>query len=297
MERINKFLENEHKELYFSEKGIELINRVQEMIFRERNVVLDEKKLLLPGCQLYIINPETIGAFVTLLDDEYCIFVNKGIIEEQKRYLEKLDWSFISDVNKRAEYIEDLIEYGFYFIVFHEYAHIICGHCDAGLDDSADIKAQECEADMFSMDYLVKYLKFYGKTEDYMSELEKLFLSIFFLLEKMQKQNWKEEYNDKIIQNYYATERIEKRDHPLDAQRILYLYEMLNIVVVTDCVRVLPVKEAIIEKIKFLKRLTNKDIPQYDNHYLIVRDSIQELKKSLQDIREKIPRMGDNIEE
>lgn len=54
------------------------------------------------------------------------IFVNRGIIEEQKLYLETFDWNFISD-EKREQYIDDMIEYGFYFIVFHEYAHIFVG--------------------------------------------------------------------------------------------------------------------------------------------------------------------------
>lgn len=66
----------------------------------------------------------------------------------------------------------------------------------------------------------------------------------------MQKQNEMERYNDKIIQNYYDPDRIEKRDHPLDAQRILYLYDMLNIVIVTDKIKMLPVKEEIINILK-----------------------------------------------
>ena len=50
------------------------------------------------------------------------------------------------------------------------------------------------------------------------------------------------------MQNYYDSDKIQKRDHPLDVQRILYLYDMLNIVVITDEVKLLPIKENIIEK-------------------------------------------------
>ena len=78
----------------------------------------------------------------------------------------------------------------------------------------------------------------------------------------MQKQNEMERYNDKIIQNYYDPDRIEKRDHPLDAQRILYLYDMLNIVIVTDKIKMLPVKEEIINILKSIKRLSNVDYPK-----------------------------------
>lgn len=111
----------------------------------------------------------------------------------------------------------------------------------------------------------------------------------------MQKQNEMERYNDKIIQNYYDPDRIEKRDHPLDAQRILYLYDMLNIVIVTDKIKMLPVKEEIINILKSIKRLSNVDLPK-EMEYLIAEESIQNLKKTLQDIKVKIPRLGSNSE-
>lgn len=288
-----KYLEDVFKKkMYFSENGCVLINHAQEMITRERIVIRDERSIFVPGCGLQLVDDAKLNAFTTKIEDEYWIFVNKGIIEEQKVYLESLDWSFISDVKQREKYIDDIIEYGFYFIVFHEYAHIFCGHVDAGLNESKDKKAQECEADMVSMDYLVKYVEYYGGISNFKEELEKLFLAIYFLFKKMQKQNDIEGYNDKIIQNYYDPDRIEKRDHPLDAQRILYLYEMLNIVIVTDRVKMLPVKEDILKKLKRIKRLTNVELPKRDNDYIIANESIQNLKKTIQDIRVKIPRIG-----
>lgn len=297
MDKIIKYLEDVfNKRIYISDKGCTLINHAQEMIARERIVVQEERNILIPGCGLQLVDDVKLNAFATKIEDEYWIFVNRGIIEEQKLYLETLDWNFISDVKKREQYIDDMIEYGFYFIVFHEYAHIFCGHVDARLNEPADKKAQECEADMVSMDYLTKYVEYYNDTGDYSEELTKLFLAIYFLFEKMQKQNEMERYNDKIIQNYYDPDRIEKRDHPLDAQRILYLYDMLNIVIVTDKIKMLPVKEEIINILKIIKRLSNVDLPKREMEYLIAEESIQNLKKTLQDIRVKIPRLGSNSE-
>ena len=297
MDKIIKFLEDVfNKKIYISDKGCTLINHAQEMIARERIVVQKEKNILIPGCGLQLVDDVKLNAFTTKIEDEYWIFVNRGIIEEQKLYLENLDWNFISDAKKREQYIDDMIEYGFYFIVFHEYAHIFCGHVDARLNEPADKKAQECEADMVSMDYLIKYVAYYNDTGDFSEELTKLFLAIYFLFEKMQKQNEMERYNDKIIQNYYDPDRIEKRDHPLDAQRILYLYDMLNIVIVTDKIKMLPVKEEIINILKSIKRLSDVDLPKREMEYLIAEESIQNLKKTLQDIRVKIPRMGSNSE-
>lgn len=295
---MGKNLKEIEKELnvtiYVTKEGCELLNDVQYRIARERKVILDEKEILVPGCNIYFVKNDLIDAIATKIEDEYYICINHGVVEAQKNYLEKLDWSFITDETLREEYISELIEYGFYFFVFHEYAHIFCGHVDACLSNPEDKKAQECEADIFSMEYLVKYIIASENIENYTTELEKLFLAIYFLFENMQKERWEEWYNDKLMQNYYDPESVEKRKHPLSAQRMLYLYELLNVVVVTDEIEVLPVKDNIIEKLRILKRMTEKDIPNRDNDFKIVEESIQQLKESIKQIREKIPRI-DNV--
>lgn len=296
MQNIIKFLEDNNKKIYVTAKGCELINHAQEMIARERVVIKDERRIIVPGCQLQLVNGEIINAFVTKIDAEYCIFVNKSIIEEQKSYLEELDWGFISENDQKEKYIDDMIEYGFYFSVFHEYAHIFCGHVDAKLNDPKDKKAQECEADMFAMDYMIKYIEYYNKLDSYVTELEKLFLAIYFLFERKQKQNESELYDNRLIQNYYDDDRIKKQNHPLDAQRILYLYEMLNIFIVTDKIRMLPVKENILEKLRITKRLTGVELPKKELAYLNADKSVQDLKKTLNNIREKIPKGNINID-
>lgn len=295
---MGKNLKEIEKELnvtiYVTKEGCELLNDVQYRIARERKVILDEKEILVPGCNIYFVKNDLIDAIATKIEDEYYICINHGVVQAQKNYLEKLDWSFITDETLREEYISELIEYGFYFFVFHEYAHIFCGHVDACLSNPEDKKAQECEADIFSMEYLVKYIIASENIENYTTELEKLFLAIYFLFENMQKERWEEWYNDKLMQNYYDPESVEKRKHPLSAQRMLYLYELLNVVVVTDGIEVLPVKDNIIEKLRILKRMTEKDIPNRDNDFKIVEESIQQLKESIKQIREKIPRI-DNV--
>lgn len=92
-------------------------------------------------------------------------------------------------MKKKKEYIQSLLEYGFYFIVFHEYAHILCGHIDAELDSPDDLKAQECEADIFSFDYLLKYIQYTKELDEYTKEFEKLFLAVYLLMERSQKKS------------------------------------------------------------------------------------------------------------
>lgn len=295
MDKAEKCLErrnNKRKIYYRTEKGYNLVNQAQEMITRERCVVLDEKQILIPGCEIWFTDGEVIDAFVTKENETYYMFINKAIIEEQKEYLEKLNWKFLIDSGIKEEYIDSLIEYGLYFVIFHEYAHILCGHVEANLEDHEDKKAEECEADMFSMDYLINFLLHTKESTEWSSEIEKLFLAIYFMMENSQANEYREFYNDKLIQNYYDPERIEKRDHPLNAQRIIYLYEMLNILIVDEKVQLLPIREGIINKLKIIKNISENRESNVKN-YNVINDSIRQLKQSLINIRKKIPRLTD----
>lgn len=295
MDKAEKCLErrnNKRKICYRTEKGYNLVNQAQEMITRERCVVLDEKQILIPGCEIWFTDGEVIDAFATKENETYYMFINKAIIEEQKEYLEKLNWKFLIDSGIKEEYIDSLIEYGLYFVIFHEYAHILCGHVEANLEDHEDKKAEECEADMFSMDYLINFLLHTKESIEWSSEIEKLFLAIYFMMENSQANEYREFYNDKLIQNYYDPERIEKRDHPLNAQRIIYLYEMLNILIVDEKVQLLPIREGIINKLKIVKNISENRDSNVKN-YNVINDSIRQLKQSLINIRKKIPRLTD----
>ena len=295
MDKAEKCLErrnNKRKIYYRTEKGYNLVNQAQEMITRERCVVLDEKQILITGCEIWFTDGEVIDAFATKENETYYMFINKAIIEEQKEYLEKLNWKFLIDSGIKEEYIDSLIEYGLYFVIFHEYAHILCGHVEANLEDHEDKKAEECEADMFSMDYLINFLLHTKESIEWSSEIEKLFLAIYFMMENSQANEYREFYNDKLIQNYYDPERIEKRDHPLNAQRIIYLYEMLNILIVDEKVQLLPIREGIINKLKIVKNISENRDSNVKN-YNVINDSIRQLKQSLINIRKKIPRLTD----
>ena len=295
MDKAEKCLErrnNKRKIYYRTEKGYNLVNQAQEMITRERCVVLDEKQILIPGCEIWFTDGEVIDAFATKENETYYMFINKAIIEEQKEYLEKLNWKFLIDSGIKEEYIDSLIEYGLYFVIFHEYAHILCGHVEANLEDHEDKKAEECEADMFSMDYLINFLLHTKESIEWSSEIEKLFLAIYFMMENSQANEYREFYNDKLIQNYYDPERIEKRDHPLNAQRIIYLYEMLNILIVDEKVQLLPIREGIINKLKIVKNISENRDSNVKN-YNVINDSIRQLKQSLINIRKKNPRLTD----
>lgn len=293
IERMMQYLQEERKgSIYVTKQGCDFVNHFQEMITRERVVIRDEKKIIPPGMELQLINESSINAISTKIDDEYCIFVYKGIVEEQKEYLRHYDWNFFLSEEQKEQYLDDIIEYGFYLIVAHEYAHIFCGHLDVRLTEPNELIAKECEADMFSIDYLMKYIQFIHPIDNITEEVEKLFLAVYFLFENMQRQNYQEFYNDKLMQNYYDPDRIQKRDHPLDAQRILYLYDMLNIVVITDEAKLLPIKENIIEKLRHIKRIGNVEHSINDINYTIVEDSINKIRKSIKDIQEKIPRFN-----
>lgn len=297
MDKAEKCLEkrNNKRKIYYTESGYNLVNQAQEMIARERCVALDEKKILIPGCEIWFTDGEVIDAFATKEDKMYYMFINKAIVEEQKEYLENLNWEFFADSEIKEKYVDSLIEYGLYFVIFHEYAHILCGHVDADLEDYEDKKAEECEADMFSMDYLITFLLHTKKSTEWSSEIEKLFLAIYFMMENSQANEYREFYNDKLMQNYYDSEKIEKRDHPLDLQRILYLYETLNIITVDENVQLLPIKDEIINKLKIVKNINEYGKRIIDDDFKIIKDSIRQLEQSLICIQKKIPRLTDEF--
>lgn len=289
IDKIVKYLESKNESIYLSDAGFEYINLAQELISRERLAAYEDRHIVIPGVCLYLINNSSINAFATKIDDKYCIFVNKGIIEEQKTFLETLNWAGLNITDPNA-YIESMIKYGFLFIVFHEYGHIFCGHLESGLYDAVDMQAKECEADKFSMDYLIKYTMLKYTNSEWTDELKKIFLAEYFLLDKMQKQNFTDYYNGRLMQNYYDKDIISKRDHPLDYQRIMYLFAMLNIVVIKDTIEPIAVKECCIHDLKILKNIDEDRLEFKDNNYLIVKESIDKLMESVNEIRKKIPR-------
>ena len=115
--------------------------------------------------------------------------------------------------------------------------------------------------------------------ENLIEEEEKMFLAVYFLLENMGKQDYRELYNDRLMENYYSPDKVQKRDHPLVAQRIFYLYDMLNIVVVTNEVKKLPLKDRVIEKLCKIKELNNIKKSIDNINYNLVEDSICNIKE------------------
>lgn len=282
------------KKLYLTSEGCDLMNLAQELLTDERVVIRDEKGIVIPGIELYTVKGDTINAFSTKVEGKYYVFVNYGTIEKFRQYLNELN---LEDIDEKDKYVNKLIKYGWIFIVFHEYGHIFCGHTDAALTDVNDKCAQECEADMFSMDYLIKWVMREAK-DAYMEELEDLYIAVYFLIENMQKDRWENYYNDKLIQNYYDPDYTSQRDHPLSAQRMIYLFSMFNIYVFDEEVIPLRVKEGIISKLKKLKNINEKeDRAINSNDFCIVQDSIEEIQKNLQNIRIKIPRLCLDSEE
>lgn len=286
---IEKWLERIYsKKLYLTSDGCDLVNLAQELITDECVIIREEKGITVPGINLFTVKGDTINAFSVKVESEYYVLVNYGVIEKPKQYLSSLNFE---NIYRKDEYINKLIKYGWLFIVFHEYGHIFCGHVDAGLTDLNDKCVQECEADMFSMDYLIKFVIRESK-DAYMDELEDLYIAVYLLIENMQKDRWENYYDDKIIQNYYDPDCTSQRDHPLSAQRMIYLFSMFNIFIFDGKMMPVLVKEKILSKLRRIKNIEENDKNMNnDNNFRIVQDSIEELQRSLRDIRKKIPRL------
>ena len=286
---IEEWLNHIHsKRLYPPSYGSDLINLAQKLITDERNIIRKEMGITVPEIKLFTVEGNTINAFSVKIENEYYVMVNYGVIEKPKQYLSSLNFE---NIYRKEEYVNKVIKYGWLFIVFHEYGHIFCGHADAGLTDLNDKRVQELEADIFSMEYLIK-LCIRESKDAYLDELVDLYIAVYLLIGNMQKDRGESYYNDKIIQNYYDPDCISQRDHPLSAQRMIYLFSMFNIFVYDGKMMPMLVKEKIISRLRRIENIkeTDKNMNN-DVDFKIVQDSIEELQKDLQDIRTKIPRL------
>lgn len=277
IEKIEQYLQKKGHSIYITEQGCQYVSKIQEILKKGRRINKDRKEEPLPEADFVLIEGTSVNASSTKCGDNYYIFINKGIIEEQREYLQRYDWKSFLDEEEIEQYLDSIIEYGFYFIAMHEYAHILCQHAVAA--DAEENITKESEADMFSMSFLVKYIGYIQPDENLIEEEEKMFLAVYFLLENMGKQDYRELYNDRLMENYYSPDKVQKRDHPLVAQRIFYLYDMLNIVVVTNEVKKLPLKDRVIEKLCKIKGLNNIKKSIDNINYNLVEDSICNIKE------------------
>ncbi len=128
-------------------------------------------------------------------------------------------------------------------------------------------------------------------------ELVKLLLAIILLLDNMQKNTDKQEYNHRQWENYYDPEKVSQRDHPLYYQRMDYILREFNVLTVIDSgLQVMPVKEKMLDQLRLVKGVTemNDTNPGRTKvNLMIIDESIQKLMRSRDDIRIKIPRVGD----
>ena len=277
--------------LWISEEACKLINLAQELIANERTIVKNEIRIVIPGIELWTKTGDTVNALSTKINDTYCVFVNKSVLENLREYYRTLNYDTFT-LEEKELYVEKLVKYSWLFIVFHEYAHILCGHTEASLDDMKDKCAQEYEADMFAMDYLIGWV-IRESGDLYMDELEDLYIAVYLLIGRMQKDRWQDFYDDKRIQSYYDPDCIGQRDHPLSAQRLLYLFSMFSMFTFDGKMTPLPIKKEILGKLIKLKNIREDSFEKIsDNNFGIVENSIRELQKQVEEIRIKIPRRG-----
>ena len=289
---IDFLKQKQGKTLDYSKTTIDLINQLYSYIGYLRCDTQKQRQLLLPPVEIWVVEDKDINALVTKIKEEYCILVNNGIINEHEQYLNGFNWKDIPGISDVDQYIHDIIRYSFGFMVFHEYAHVICGHVDSRLDNAIQKQASEMEADQVAVDCMINIILFSTKVEEYTSELEKLFFSIYFSFSDMDRNEWREEYNDKKLYNYYDEDMKAKRTHPLSFQRIFYIYQMFNVIVLNGKgLKTLPIRENLIEKLMILKKLDLKGIPNKASDLPIINESIEKIDEEVKKIRDTIPRI------
>ena len=295
LQQVNSWLrKNETTELIITEEYCTYCNFIQELLSRERIIIREDKGIMIPNVSIHIVKGNEIRGISTKIEEKYHIFIYEGIFVAYKEYLTNLNYEFLEEVeSSKEEYIEEFLLYGRMFLALHEYAHIYCGHTDAKLEDNENKRAQECEADKVAFDYLIQWVLNNYDTEICTEHLVRLFVSVYFVLKIMNRNRHEIYYDNKKIDNYYDPELVAKREYPLSAQRILYLFDMLTIGIMTDKIQLLPIKDDVIIRLKDMHKNIASKIGEHgisNNLLALVQASIDGLNHDVENLKEIIPR-------
>lgn len=253
--------------------------------------IYKEMGLTIPFPQIYVVDKEKLGGVSFKYENSYYIIIYSGILTIQKAHLKEVFSRRNKDIND--SYIEKIMEYTIQFVVMHEYMYLFCGHC---LQSKSEKIIQEAEADIEAANVMIKKILQEYEGENIQKELIDCFVAIFYFMKSLEVQNTDEMYNIKKVDNYYDEK---ERDHPLTAQRIMYLYKCFNVFFYkTGANKLYSIREGIINKLLELGEKETKGAHMallYDNTI----DSIEKMEKEIENIRKKIPRVGvasDNLQ-
>ena len=296
MEELEKYLIDNKLHVVFSEDIADLLNKIHDIIGELSICIIRECKITPPPFEVVVVEGKDIQAGYNYIKGKAYIFVNSGIIKEQREYLEKLHWDKVKLNSEIADFIDALVENGFYFVVMHEYVHIMAKHSDLYLTKAEnDLKqTKEIEADHFAMDFLITKAIADAKdnTDKIIENLKAAYLAAYFLLENKRKYintYCNSEYNDRVMINIYDDEQIKKRDHPLDIQRMILLFRQFRDIYLCDNgLQKLSVQESITTMLKELKDLdydlTNESLEQ---KFVFVNESVNKLETLLPELWRK----------
>jgi len=287
MQNIDDFIRHIYKEhnakIYVDKEQINWMNRLTEMIAREAVIIAQEKQRAIPIPDIYFVDNDKLGALESQYNGKYYILLNNGNFIAHKEFvmrrIEKQGGKF------NINLIDKLVDYTIMFVAMHEYLHIYCGHC---LTEETEKLAQEAEADKEATNYLIKKIINDFSGEEILEELVACFVAIFYYFKHMDEQiEYNDNYNIKLAENYYETKH---RTHPLNSQRIMYIFNCFNIILVDENGNsIVAIKDAIIEALFSLGEKKTDNI-HAEALYGLCDDSIKKIEGWVEEIRIKIPR-------
>ena len=283
MEEILSYIANEyHTEIKWDTYTADLMKKANKIFEREFFEHLSKEGVCIPFPQVYVVKKTTPNAVGFKYNGRYYILIYEGTIEYHKEYLKTIRNGKLNEINEN--YVEQLIEYTWLFLMFHEYGHIFCGHC---LENNHDRIVQEFEADLIATKSLINLILQNTSSEKYEEELKKCFIAIFYFFKDLEEWNCDERYNIKKSDNYYDEKG---RDHPLTAERILNIFKIFNVYLLKENENVFYcIKERILDCLFELGEKTTEN-KQVEGLYQMTASNLKQMEKEIEELQNRIPR-------
>lgn len=243
--KVNDYYKGK-KSIFITPKGVE------EKVLKNLN---PNSKNYHPYVNIYCANKNDINAFAGKIDEDYYIGILKGVFLNLKNHIkgfvEAEEFEEIPEIGKcnPKAILDSLVENVLDFFVFHEFFHIMNGHCDLikqmGINElceknsscssgGMDLQTMEFDADCCAVASMVnEYFRMHFMAIDSMENMSgrpNINSTIQFLsgllISTYIVNSWLNTI--KMETSEITEERLEKMTHPLPGTRTIYMWATIN---------------------------------------------------------------------
>ena len=246
--KINEYY-NDKKAVYFTPEG------VKSVIIKNKNP--DASKYH-PYINVYCVNDDNeINAFAKKIDQEYYVGILKPVFDKLSTHIEDYvmdeEFSNIPEIGKtKADImVKVMTEYCMDYLIFHEFFHIINGHCDygqiLGINELCEVSEEYCENSMIrqTLEYDADCCAIASIVNEFFRNSVVTIPGMHEMVGRVSIDSVIQFIGGLLVAIYIITswmnmvrytivemkeERLEKMTHPLPGMRVLYMWATVSTV-------------------------------------------------------------------